>query len=83
MQTELKQKERGIQAKRLLENELLKFWFEDVEKRMFEAFKKANLGDAEALKNVKARIDMLEVMKKELNQYVIAGKNAEKVLSEQ
>ena len=83
MSTETKQKEVGIQAKRLLENELLIKWWESAERALYGEFILVPATDIDALRVLKARVDALQSMQKDLKRYVTTGKNAEKVLSTQ
>ena len=78
-----KEKEIGIQAEHLLNNELLKKWFVSAEVKLFEEFKEAAADDLELLRVLKARADSLEMMQKDLKRYVSSGKTAQKLLNEQ
>lgn len=77
-----KEKEIGIQAEHLLNNELLKKWFISAEARLYQEFKEAAPDDLELLRILKARSDSLENMQKDLKRYVSSGKNAQKLLNE-
>ena len=78
-----KEKEIGIQAENLLNNELLKKWFVSAEANLYQEFKEAAPDDLELLRVLKARSDSLETMQKDLKRYVSSGKNAQKLLNEQ
>ena len=78
-----KEKEIGIQAEHLLNNELLKKWFVSAEVKLFKEFKEAAADDLELLRVLKARADSLEMMQKDLKRYVSSGKTAQKLLNEQ
>ena len=77
-----KEKELGVQAENLLNNELLQKWWESAEKGLYQEFKEAPANDMELLRILKARSDALESMQKDLKRYVSSGKNAQKLLNE-
>lgn len=77
-----KEKELGVQAENLLNNELLKKWWESAEVTLYQQFKEAHADDLELLRILKARSDALEMMQKDLKRYVSSGKNAQKLLNE-
>lgn len=72
-----KDKSRGIQAKNLLENELLNKWWESAEKSLFAQYKAASISDHQRILELKALTDGLESMKKDFKRYVSDGEQAE------
>lgn len=70
-----RKQEIGEKAKNLLENELLKDWWENAEKTLWVRFKNAEPNSKE-IDYLKASIDALEGMKADFKRYVAEGKNA-------
>lgn len=74
------QSERGRRAKALLENELLLDAFDSIEKALLQAWRESNASEIDGREDVWRSTQLLNNLRKALEQHVISGKTAGKEL---
>lgn len=73
-----RKQEIGERAQRLLDNELLKQWWENTDRELWLRFKQTSPLAKDEIEYIKASIDALEGMKSSFESYVRDGKQAAK-----
>lgn len=74
----MNEKEKGVESKRLLENPLIKEFFEDTEKALFNQWKQGKLDNVEIMKINIAHLNYLQMFKTRLENYAEEWKRKQK-----
>lgn len=74
------QQQKGREAKEILDTPIVQQAFEDIEKRITEAWKDASAKDEELVKRCKYTMDAYKSVREYFQEYVIKGENAKKEL---
>lgn len=77
-----KMDKKGMQAKDLIDNELLNEAFEFIEEKIISEWKEGDARDELHMKKCKDRLDSIRLVRMYLKEVLVKGKNARKELLE-